>query len=535
MTENSILNNPMISSIEKAYRDGEEDEALEPIVKIDSRHKPVGRMNDGDYVIFYDIRGEREIQLTQCLTDKNFTHFQVDPDRNLNFVTMIEYHPSLNAKHAFSQDVDIKNTLSEVITKAGLRVLKIAESEKAVHVGYFMNGKTNRDFPREETVIVPSPHNVSSYSNCPEMSLEGVVKEITKGIKKSKYKLIIGNFANVDVVGHEENKGSVIRAVEAVDTSLGKIIKICKETNTLLIVTSDHGSAEEWLYEDGSINTGHTKNLAPFIIADFSIDSLDDQLLEEKGELTDISPTIIDLIGLNKPEEMTGKSLFVPSKRNKCPENIVLLILDGWGIREEEYGNLIKKANTPHFDDLWKKYPHAVLKASGEAVGMPSNTVGNSEAGHLHIGAGRRILLDRVKIDKAIENGSFFDNPAFKWAMQGAKNAGRALHLLGIVSHYSSHGTIKHLFALMQMAENLGVHEVYIHSLLGRRGEKPESGKIYVSKVIEKCMELKIGEVVSIMGRYWALDREENWDRIEKAYRCLVYGEGTQVKNNGDY
>jgi 2,3-bisphosphoglycerate-independent phosphoglycerate mutase len=496
---------------------------------MDSSNKPIGRFKDGDYVIFYDIRGEREIQLTKCLTDNSFRHFQVDRNMNLNFVTMIEYHPSLKTKHAFSQDAEIKNTLSEVITKAGFEVLKVAESEKAVHIGYFMNGKTNKVLPKEDTVIVPSPHNVSSYSDCPEMSANEVVKEIAKGINKSKYKITIGNFANVDVVGHEENENSVIKAVEAVDASLGKIMDVCQKTNTILIVTSDHGTVEEWLYKDGSINTGHTKNQVPFIIADFSIEDSDNLILKEKGELADISPTIIDLIGLEKPSEMTGESLFVDSVKRKCTSNILLLILDGWGLRKEEYGNLIKKAKTPNFDFLWNKYPHTYLKSSGEAVGMPPNTVGNSEAGHLHIGAGRRILLDRVKIDKAIEDGGFFNNEAFVWAMQGAKYHKKALHLLGIVSHYSSHGTIKHLFALLQMAKKAGVREVFVHSLLGRRGEKPESGKIYISKVIKKCHEMGIGEVVSIMGRYWALDREENWDRIEKAYRCLVYGEGRQA------
>jgi 2,3-bisphosphoglycerate-independent phosphoglycerate mutase len=160
---------------------------------------------------------------------------------------------------------------------------------------------------------------------------------------------------------------------------------------------------------------------------------------------------------------------------------------------------------------------------------MPPGTVGNSESGHLHLGAGRRVFLDRVRIDRAIADGKFFQNDAFIWAMEGAKRDNKPLHLLGIVSHYSSHGTIDHLFALLQMARDRGVKDVYIHSLIGRRGEKPESGAAYVEKVEQKCSDLKTGQVVTVMGRFWALDREENWDRVEKAYRALVEGRGLRV------
>jgi 2,3-bisphosphoglycerate-independent phosphoglycerate mutase len=169
------------------------------------------------------------------------------------------------------------------------------------------------------------------------------------------------------------------------------------------------------------------------------------------------------------------------------------------------------------------------LEAAGAAVGMPAKTVGNSEAGHLHLGAGRRILLDRVKIDRAIEDGSFFRNPQFLGAMAEAKKKSHPLHLMGIISHYSSHGTLDHLFALMRMAKEQGLAEVYIHGFIGRRGEKPESGAIYVEKVAETGKELGLGEVVTVMGRHWSLDREHNWDRIEKAYRALVQGLGTRV------
>jgi 2,3-bisphosphoglycerate-independent phosphoglycerate mutase len=287
---------------------------------------------------------------------------------------------------------------------------------------------------------------------------------------------------------------------------------------------------EEWFYADGTVNTGHTKNPVPFVLADFSAEEQKSWSLKQEGELADVAPTLLTLLGLTKPPEMSGESLILNfPEEEKTERRVLLLILDGWGMREEKEGNLIAEAETPNFDRLWAHFPCALLKASGEAVGMPANTVGNSEAGHLHLGAGRRIVLDRVRIDRAIEEGSFFHNDAFLWAMQGAKKDQKSLHLLGIVSKYSSHGTIKHLFPLLRLAKELDVKPVFFHSLIGRRGEKPESGAAYVAKVEQMCRSLAVGQVVTVMGRFWALDREENWDRVEKAYRALVYGEGIHV------
>ena len=519
---------PLVQAIKEAYKAGQEDEALEPIVATDSSGQPVGRLRKGDYVVFYDIRGEREIELTQSLVDKDFSHFPVEKDLDLNFVTMIEYDSSLKVKVAFPPDGKIKNTLGEILSQAGLNVLKISESEKAIHVGYFMNGKNEDIFPGEKRIVVPSPEGISSYGSTPEMNASGVTAEISSNLRNPNYRVLIANFANVDVVGHIEAKEAVIQAVEEVDLQLGKVVEDCRKNGVTLVVTSDHGTVEEWLYPDGAVNTGHTTSPVPFILADFSLDEPESLRLKPEGELADVAPTLLDLLGLEKPSEMTGSSLLLNSSRKEGKERkILLLILDGWGMRKEKEGNLIAQARTSHFDELWSRFPCISLLASGEAVGMPAHTVGNSEAGHLHLGAGRRIFLDRVKIDRAVEDGSFSQNESFLWAMEGAKRDRKALHLLGIVSFYSSHGTNDHLFALLRLAEERGVERVFIHSLIGRRGEKPESGAVYVAKVQGMCRSLALGHVVTVIGRFWALDREENWDRVEKAYRALVYGEGT--------
>jgi 2,3-bisphosphoglycerate-independent phosphoglycerate mutase len=526
---------PLVEAIRQAYRSGQEDEALEPIVVVDTFGKPVGRFRDGDSVIFYDIRGEREIEITKSLTDPAFDHFPTAKNIRLNFVTMIEYSTALDVKVAFQPEEDIRNTLTEVITASGMKVLKITESEKAIHMGYFFNGKRENPFPGEERIIVSSPEGVDNYATTPEMSAPEIADQICDKLKDPSFQVIMSNISNVDVVGHIEDQGAIFKAVEAVDDALGKIFEACRKEGRTLIVTADHGTVEEWLYPDGAINTGHTKNPVPFILADFASDDPSRWRLRDGGELTDVAPTVLHLLGLQNPGEMTGSSLIQNfSQTDKNERKILLLILDGWGMREEEYGNLILQSRTPHFDRIWEEFPHTLLASSGEAVGMPPGTVGNSEAGHLHIGAGRRLFLDRVKIDKSIEDESFYRNPAFLWAMEEAKKKDKALHLLGIVSHYSSHGTIHHLFALLRMAKQQGMEKVFVHALIGRRGERPESGAVYVAKVEEKCRELSLGQVVTVIGRFWALDREYNWGRVEKTYKALVYGEGTPVTYLGD-
>jgi 2,3-bisphosphoglycerate-independent phosphoglycerate mutase len=227
---------------------------------------------------------------------------------------------------------------------------------------------------------------------------------------------------------------------------------------------------------------------------------------------------------------MTGRSLLSASSVNvKAGRRVLLLILDGWGIGDGGPGDLIAQADTPVMDGLMVTWPHSQLQAAGPAVGMPQGTVGNSEAGHLHIGGGRVIPADRLRIEAALADGSFYENEAFRWAMQGAIRDHTRLHLLGIVSFYSSHGSVDHLLALMEMARREDVAQVYIHSMLGRRGERPESGAIYIEQVEQEAERLGVGQVATVIGRFWSLDREEHWDRIEKTYRMLVEGQGQPV------
>jgi 2,3-bisphosphoglycerate-independent phosphoglycerate mutase len=514
---------PMSRAVWAAYERGEEDETLEPLVRTDASGAPVGRIQDGDYVIFYDLRGEREVELTSAFVVRDFPHFP-RPDMQVHFSTLIEYAPELRVKVAFPPEEEIRNTLGDVVSAHGMQQAKITESEKAIHVSFFFNGKRDELLPGERRITVPSPE-AADYGTVPEMSAAAVAQEVVTALGEPELDLIIVNFVNVDVVGHVENHGAVLRAVEEVDSRVGEVVAAAQAAGVVPMITADHGTVERWLYPDGTVDTGHTDSLVPFIIAD---PALKDATLRSGGALTDVAPTILQLLGLPIPDEMTGTSLVespVPAKRRR----VLLVIADGWGVRDETYGNMIMEAVTPVMDGLQRDWPATRLLAAGKAVGMPEGTVGNSESGHSHIGAGRRLLADRVRINEAIEDGSFFQNEAFLWAMRGARNDGTRLHLLGIVSFYSSHGAVEHLNALLELARREGVPEVYHHAMLGRRGERVGSGAHYIAGVEKEMERLGIGQEVSVIGRFWSLDREENWDRIEKTYRWLVEGQGRAV------
>jgi len=523
---------PLADAVRAAYHAGEDDETMEPLVRVDEDGQPIGRISDGDYIIFYDIRGEREVELTEAFVAKEFSHFSRQP-LTTNWVTMIEYNPDLNVRVAFPPLGTIHDTLSEVLSNAGLCQVKIAESEKRVHVTYFMNGKRGEPFHCEEWRIVPSLE-FEGYLPPPAMRASAVADAAVEVLRDPKMDFVVVNLANVDVVGHSEDRGAIKQAVSTVDTQLGRVIDVAIERRVATLVTADHGTVEKWYYPDGTIDTGHTDSPVPLVLVAPHLPGVG---VRYSGTLIDVAPTVLELFGIEKPEVMNGKSLLVseddvPFDRSR----VALFILDGWGARDEPWGNLILEAETPVMDELQAKYPCTTIEAAGEAVGLPNTvsnrpgkTVGNSEVGHLHLGAGRIVPSDRLRIEKAIADGSFYRNTALRWAMEGAKRDGTNLHLLGIISFYSSHGSVEHLKALLKMAKLIGVPRVYIHGMLGRRGEKPESGAIYVGDIEAECERLGVGKFVSLIGRFWSLDREHNWDRIEKSYHWLVYGEGRHV------
>ncbi|WP_347862431.1 2,3-bisphosphoglycerate-independent phosphoglycerate mutase [Salimicrobium sp. PL1-032A] len=203
-----------------------------------------------------------------------------------------------------------------------------------------------------------------------------------------------------------------------------------------------------------------------------------------------------------------------------------LIILDGFALRDEEYGNAVKAANTPNFDRYWSQFPHSQLTACGEAVGLPEGQMGNSEVGHLNIGAGRVVYQSLTRINLAIRNGEFFENETLLGAVRHAKDNDKALHVFGLLSDGGIHSHSNHVLAIMELAKKEGLEDVFLHAFLDGRDVGPQSAKTYVEQAQSKLEEIGVGKIATVSGRYYAMDRDKRWDRVKKAYDAIAHGEG---------
>jgi len=214
---------------------------------------------------------------------------------------------------------------------------------------------------------------------------------------------------------------------------------------------------------------------------------------------------------------------------------VLLTILDGVALREEKHGNAFAQANKPNFERYWNKYPHTTLEASGLAVGLPAGQMGNSEVGHTNIGAGRPVYQSLTLINKAIADGDFFTNEVLVEAMDNAKNNNKKLHILGLVSEGGVHSHVSHLYAVAELAKQKGLANVYIHAFTDGRDVAPTSGLASIKELETKLAAIGVGQIASISGRYYAMDRDKRWDRVEKAYKAVVEHQGTEVANAATY
>ncbi len=208
---------------------------------------------------------------------------------------------------------------------------------------------------------------------------------------------------------------------------------------------------------------------------------------------------------------------------------LMLIIMDGWGLREGNGGNAIRLARTPNMDYYSRTFPFTRLAASGEAVGLPGEQMGNSEVGHLNLGAGRIVYQDILRIGRAIEDGSFFSNSVLLQAMEEVRLRGSSLHLMGLLSDGGVHSHNTHLYALLKMAKACGVHNVFVHAILDGRDTPPSSAVVYLDQLEREILRLGIGRVAGIAGRYWSMDRDRRWDRTEKAYFACTEGRGRRA------
>ncbi|GAB6100155.1 2,3-bisphosphoglycerate-independent phosphoglycerate mutase [Halanaerocella petrolearia] len=214
-----------------------------------------------------------------------------------------------------------------------------------------------------------------------------------------------------------------------------------------------------------------------------------------------------------------------------APKPLALIILDGFGCNSKEEMNGVKAANTPNFDKLWNEYPSTTIQASGKEVGLPEGQMGNSEVGHLNLGSGRIVYQDFTRINLAIEEDKLNDNEAIKGAIKNAKENNSALHLLGLLSDGGVHSHNKHLYGLLEVAKEEGLDDVYVHAILDGRDTPPSSAEKYVQELEEKLAQIGVGEIATIGGRYYYMDRDNNWERTEKAYNAMCFSQGNKAES----
>lgn len=293
-----------IEGLTLAYERGESDEFVKATSIVPDGEAPI-TLKDGDVVIFMNFRADRARELTRALNEADFVGFRREVVPKLGgFVTLTEYHQDFTFPVAYPPQ-DVTNSLGEVLSKHGLKQLRLAETEKYAHVTFFFNGGVETPFPGETRILVPSP-KVKTYDQKPEMSAPEVTDELVKAIESGEYDVIICNYANGDMVGHTGNLDASIRAVEALDEALGRVVEALDKVGGEMLITADHGNVEQMIDPStGEVQTAHSVNPVPLVYKGKA------GRLSDGGGLADVAPTLLAIIGLDKPAEMTGRSLLI--------------------------------------------------------------------------------------------------------------------------------------------------------------------------------------------------------------------------------
>ena len=293
--------NSAIKAIEESYQKEIFDEFVKPTV-IYNGTEPIAKISNNDSVIFFNFRPDRAREITRTLVDDKFNEFETE-NLNLYFVCLTQYDATLPNVHVAFEPSVINNTFGQYISKKGLKQLRIAETEKYAHVTFFFNGGEEKQYKNEDRILIPSP-KVETYDLMPEMSAKQVTDKVVEAINSENYDSIILNYANPDMVGHTGNLEATIKALEVLDECIGRVVEAVQKHKGVLLITADHGNAEQMIdYVTGDPHTAHTTNDVPLVILGMENISL------KKGRLSDLAPTMLDIMGLEKPKEMTGESL----------------------------------------------------------------------------------------------------------------------------------------------------------------------------------------------------------------------------------
>ena len=291
----------MVAAMQESYNEGVTDEFVKPIVAVDADDKPIGLIEEGDMVIFFNFRNDRAKELTIVLTQQDM------PEEGMHtlplyYCCMTPYDAKFEGLHILFDKENVNNTIGEYVSSLGLKQLRIAETEKYAHVTFFLNGGREAEFAGESRILIPSP-KVATYDLQPEMSAPEVAKALVAELKKQEFDFIALNFANGDMVGHTGVWDAIYKAVKTVDACVKDVVTTAVENGYEVVVIADHGNADNAVNEDGSPNTAHSLNPVPIIVVSDRVASV------ENGVLADVAPTVLKLMGLEQPAEMNGKAL----------------------------------------------------------------------------------------------------------------------------------------------------------------------------------------------------------------------------------
>lgn len=565
-------NNAVLVAKEALELDGKDDYFIKPTI-VDEDTK----INEGDSVIIFNFRGDRAEPILRLLTgDSTFKHFPIK-NLNLNIVPFAVYNDKYFKEHGIEgvvKESSVSKTLGEVLAENGKTQVRIAESEKFKHVTYFFDGLREITFSGMDTVQIPS-NDIDKHWKKPEMKALDIAQETVKWILgtegKNKKDFVVVNFANLDILGHFEKFDSIVEGALAVDNAMGLIREAVRKAGGVLITTADHGSGEQKvkldekgipiLDEEGNPipHKAHAfDNKVPFII-----EGAGNVRLKQSGSLKNIAPTILELMGIKKPSQMTADSLVEGAVDKTVNGPVVLVIRDGWGISKFKNPEALKynAVYQAHLraqkqgikfndDELLANNPHTELWAHGEYVGHPAYQMGDSENGHSNIGAGREVPSTLFTLDKMLETGEFTNNKIVHQAIENAKKDGHRLHLIGMVSEGGVHSHIQHLFKLLQVIskEKEGMNNIVLHPIFdGRDIETSETpGWESLRQVFQVVNKLNLRDIFKIgvmSGRYYAMDRDalnrdkkgvqgshELWlERLKPWYDAIVYDQGRSL------
>ncbi len=292
----------MLQAVQESYDEGVTDEFIKPIVHV-RNGKPIATISEGDVVIFFNYRNDRAKEITIVLTQQDMPEQGMHTIPNLQYYCMTPYDSEFKGLHVIFPKENVHNTLGEIVSKAGLKQLRIAETEKFAHVTFFFNGGREDKFPNEDRILIPSP-KVATYDLKPEMSAPEVTEALCKALNTQQYDLVILNFANGDMVGHTGVYKAVQKAIETIDTCTNQVVTTARNNGYEIIIIADHGNCDHELNDDGTPNTAHSLNPVPFVyISDHKDAHVDN------GILADVAPSICHIMGLQQPKEMTGHNL----------------------------------------------------------------------------------------------------------------------------------------------------------------------------------------------------------------------------------